>query len=607
MSTTTAQTGQLRIHSENIFPIIKQFLYSDQEVFLRELVSNAVDAVQKLRTLAAKGEASGDLGEGKVTVTINEAAKTLTISDNGIGMTAEEVEKYINQIAFSSATEFVEQYKDAEEKIIGHFGLGFYSAFMVAQKVELVTKSYREGAEAVRWTNTGDTNYTLEPAEREGQGTDVILHISPDAEEYLKSARIKEVLTKYGKFLPVPVEFEKAILNNPTPAWTRPPADLTDEDYKNFYRELYPYSEEPLFWIHLNVDYPFTLKGILYFPRIRPQLDADRNKIQLYQNQVFVTDDVENVVPEYLTLLHGVLDSPDIPLNVSRSYLQTDANVRKIAQHISKKVADRLRELFDEDRDAFQEKWESVGVFVKYGMMRDEKFRERAQDFLLLKNSEDKLFTVSEYKDHIREHQEDKNNKLVALYTTDPDAQDSYIQAAHEKKYDVLLFNGVLDINFVTYFESFENDVLLKRVDAEPMARIIDKGIETGDGLNEEEKKVLEEVFEKAIANKLIAVRFEALEETDLPVSITRPEHQRRMEDMAAYGVLGSTQLPKMYTVVVNSTHTLVKRLLLLSEGDAQVQLATHLYELAQLAQGLLNGRQLTEFIGRNLGYLERA
>ncbi len=595
-----AKTGTLSIHSENIFPIIKKALYSNEEVFLRELVSNAADACQKLSTLIDKGVATvGDFAP-EVSIAIDEDARTLTVTDNGIGMTADEVERYIAQIAFSSAEDFVKEYKDADDKIIGHFGLGFYSAFMVADKVDVITRSYQEGAEPMKWSSTGATEYTMESAEREQQGTDIVLHLSKEADEYLQSVRIKEILSKYGKFLPVPVKFESEQINNTQPAWIKTPSDLTDEDYRNFYREIYPMAEMPLFWIHLNVDYPFRLKGILYFPPIRPQMDVKKNKIQLYQQQVFVTDHVEDIVPEYLTLLHGVIDSQDIPLNVSRSYLQTDATVKKISQHIAKKVADKLKEIYKEDREAYNKQWDSIGVFLKFGLMSDDKFKDRAMDLLLLKNTEKELFTVDEYKEKIREKQLDKDDKLVMLYATDPDAQDSYIHAAQQKGYDVLLFDHVLDMNFVSWFEMQLENVEIKRVDADVVGKLIDKGIDAGEGLNKEEQDSLRELFKEIIDNQLVAIKFENIGTEDLPVTITRPEHQRRMQDMASLGIMGSASMPDMFNVILNESHPKMKSLLLKS-GDEQKQTATHLYELAMLQQQMLSGRKLTEFIQRNL------
>lgn len=600
-----ATQGTLSIHSENIFPIIKKFLYSDEEVFLRELVSNAVDAIQKVRTLHRKGQFKGELGDIAVQVKIDEEGKQLIISDNGIGMTADEVEKYINQIAFSSAEEFLEKYKDDGSQIIGHFGLGFYSAFMVANKVEIQTLSWQEGAEPVHWSCEGSTEFSMDKGTREERGTDIILHITEDAEEYLKAYRIREVLKKYGRFLPVPVKFEDQQINNPEPAWVKAPADLTDEDYKTFYKELYPAAGDPLFWIHLNVDYPFTLKGILYFPQLLSTLDPERNKIQLYQNQVFVTENVEDVVPDYLALLQGVIDSPDIPLNVSRSYLQTDAAVRKISQHISKKVAGKLRELFREDREAFEKKWDSIAVFVKYGMMRDHNFYDKARQFALLKTVDDQYFTMDEYQSRVSENQTDKAGRQVWLYATDKEAMDSYIRAAQKRELDVLLFNEVLDVNFVQFLETKLEKTDLKRVDADSLDKLVDKGVEKASKLNEEEEKVLKEVFEKVIGKEMVAVQTEALGEEDAPVSVVRPEAQRRMSDMASMGMMGKTQLPDLYNVVVNTGHPLSKRLVMLEQGSKeQTDLALHLYDLALLSQQMLKGSRLTDFVERNLEFI---
>jgi molecular chaperone HtpG len=596
-------TGTLSIHSENIFPIIKKFLYSDEEVFLRELVSNGVDALQKVRALHGKGETVGELGELKVEILLDEEAKTLTVRDTGLGMTADEVERYINQIAFSSATEFLDQYKDAGAQIIGHFGLGFYSAFMVAEKVELHTRSYRPDAEPVHWWCTGDTSFEMETGTRTERGTDVVLHINDASQDYLKPWRVREVLTKYGKFLPMPIYFEGTQINNPEPAWVKSPAELTDDDYKKFYAELYPMSPDPLFWIHLNVDYPFTLRGILYFPPSLGGSELQRQKIHLYQNQVFVTDNLENVVPEYLMLLHGVIDSPDIPLNVSRSYLQTDANVRKIAQHISKKVAQKLQDMEQDNRPDFEAKWPHISVFVKFGMMKDTSFAERAREFALVTNTHNKHFSLQEYRTLVGELQTDKNDRQVWLYTQDKEGMDTYVAAAERRHYDVLLLDDVLDVNWVQYLEPELKDVDLRRVDSDSLDRLIDKGIERPEALTDEQRKPLEDVFKNVVGNDMAAIKVEALSEQELPVQVVRGEFQRRMSDMANFGAFGAMgKMPDLFTVVVNTQHPLVARLQLLPDGSPERNdLARHLYDLALLAQGMLRGRNLTDFIERDL------
>jgi len=608
MSTAT-QTGTLSIHSENIFPIIKKFLYSDEEVFLRELVSNAVDAIQKLKTLHGRGKFDADLGELQVDVLLDKEAKTLTIRDNGLGMTAEEIDKYINQIAFSSATDFLEQYKDDGAQIIGHFGLGFYSAFMVADKVEIRTKSYQSGTEGAHWSCTGDTSFTIEADPTKTQrGTDIILHISEAANEYLEPVRIREVLRKYGRFLPVPVKFDNEQVNNPNPAWVKPPAELTDDDYKNFYKELYPASSDPLFWIHLNVDYPFTLKGILYFPPVKGAVNLDKNKISLYQNQVFVTDNVEDVVPEYLALLHGVLDSPDIPLNVSRSYLQTDAAVRKISQHIAKKVAGRLSDLYKADRENYEKKWSDIGLFVKYGMMRDDTFYDRAKDIALVVNTEGEHFTFDEYQTKVADTQTDKDDRTVWLYTIDTEANDSQVAAAKARGYDVLLFADAFDLNFLQFLESKREKLDLKRLDAASLDKLIDKGLEKTSALNEAEEKELKDVFDTLIDNKLVNVRLEPGSEKEPPASIVREEHSRRMADMAQMGFLGnSTKLPDIYSVLLNTAHPLHKKLLLQpADSPERTALGRHIYDLARLPHGLLKGKEMTDFLQRNLELLNQ-
>lgn len=575
-----SKNGNIGVTSENIFPIIKKFLYSDHEIFLRELVSNAVDATQKLKTLASVGEFKGELGD--LTIHVKFDDKTITISDRGIGMTAEEIDKYINQIAFSGAEEFVEKYKNDAAAIIGHFGLGFYSSFMVSKKVEIVTKSYKEGAQAMKWSCDGTPTYTLEETEKEDRGTDIILYVDDENKDFLNQQKINGLLTKYCRFLPIPIAFGKKqewkdgkyvdtdqdnIINDTTPAWVRKPTDLKEEDYKKFYQDLYPMSDEPLFWIHLNVDYPFHLTGILYFPRIKSNIDLQRNKIQLYCNQVFVTDSVEGIVPEFLTLLHGVIDSPDIPLNVSRSYLQSDQNVKKISNHITKKVADRLEEIFKSDRKQFEEKWDYLKLFIQYGMLTDEKFYDRAIKFALFKDVEDKYFTFEEYKTLIKENQTDKDGTLVYLYTTNKDEQYSYIQAAKDKGYSVLVMNGQLDIHAIGQLEQKNEKTRFVRVDSDTIDKLIAKEDAGKVDLSEDQRDALQEVF-KSQMPKLEKAEFmvtlEALGENTNPVVLTQSEYMRRMREMSAMqpGMAFYGELPDSYNLVINTDHALVKEIL---------------------------------------------
>jgi molecular chaperone HtpG len=609
MEAVQNEKGQISIHTENIFPIIKKFLYSDHEIFLRELVSNAVDATQKLRQLSSFGEFGGELGDLKVTVALNEEAKTITISDNGIGMTADEIKKYINQIAFSGATDFLEKYKDKTDdkgQIIGHFGLGFYSAFMVAEKVEIVTKSYREGAESARWICDGSTEFELTPAERAERGTDIILHIATDSEEFLDKGRLRGILDKYARFLPVPIEFDGQTVNNTTPIWTKAPSELTEEDYKTFYRELYPMSEEPLFWIHLNVDYPFNLTGILYFPRIKNELRFQREKIQLYSRQVFITDEVKDVVPDFLMMLHGVIDSPDIPLNVSRSFLQADANVKKINGYITRKVADKLNELFNTDRKAFEEKFDDIGLFIKYGILSDDKFWEKAKNFVLLKNTEGVYTTLDEYREKIQANQTDKNETLVLLYTTDRKQQDAYIASAVRRGYDVLLMDNVIDSHFINALEYKLEKVHFVRVDADTLDKLIDKGLNNESVLSEDDRTKLKEAFEQVLDNKAVTVSVEAQPTDELPVTITQPEFMRRMKDMSALSGEQSFygNLPVSYNVVVNANHPLIGKILGETDADAQKALIKQVYDLALLAQNMLTGADLTAFVRRTVAGL---
>lgn len=596
--------GTISVQTENIFPIIKKFLYSDHEIFLRELVSNAVDACQKLKTLASVGEFQGELGDLKVEILLDETAKTLTVRDNGIGMTADEVEKYLNQVAFSGAREFLEKYKGVSDgsTIIGHFGLGFYSAFMVARQVEVITRSYKENAEPVKWTCDGSPEYTLEATEKNYRGTDVVLHIAEDSEEFLKENRIKDILNKYCKFLPIEIYFKDKKINNTTPAWVRKPADLKDEDYLNFYRELYPLTfEEPLFHIHLNVDYPFNLTGILYFPRVKGQIELQRNKIQLYSRQVFITDSVEGIVPDFLMLLHGVIDSPDIPLNVSRSYLQSDSNVKKISSHITKKVADKLQELFKQNREDFEKKWDDLKIFIEYGVITDEKFAERATAFALYKNIDGKYFTWDEYKQHIEAAQTNKDKNLVVLYTHHAEEHHSYIAAAKERGYDVLVMDTPLTSHYLMKLEQMHSEVRFARIDADTLDKLIDKGVDKISKLTEEQKKDLMQLFEKEVDKAKYHLQWDDLSETDPPVIVTQSEFMRRMNEMNMLGgraIPGET--PEFYSLVLNSNHPLMTRILIHTEKEKQQQIARQAIDLALLSRNLLKGEKLTEFIRRS-------
>ena len=596
----TTEKGTISINTENIFPIIKKFLYSDHEIFLRELVSNAVDATQKLQKLSSIGQFDGELGELKVKVSFDKDAKTITISDNGIGMTADEVKKYINQIAFSGAREFVEKYQQESDKanIIGQFGLGFYSAFMVAKEVEIITRSFQTDAPAVRWFSDGSTEFEISAAERAERGTDVILHIAEDSEEFLDEFKLEGILNKYGKFLPTTIEFKEKVINNPNPVWVKSPSELKDEDYLAFYKELYPYSEDPLFWIHLNVDYPFNLTGVLYFPKIKQDFQLNREKIQLYSKQVFITDDVKDIVPEFLQLLHGVIDSPDIPLNVSRSYLQADGNVKRINTYITKKVGEKLAELFREDRKAFEEKWASIGLFVKYGVVADDKFFERAKEFILFKNTAGEYFTIDEYKTRLEANQTDKDGNAIALYANDIQKEDAYIEGAAKREYDVLVFDDVLDAHFINALEMKVEKLKFKRVDSEALDKLIDKGLKTEVVLSEDEKKKVEETFKEFIGNNVVQI--EALPVDDLPVSIVQTEFMRRYTDMSKIngqgGMFGA--MPVMYNLVVNGNHPLIQKIA--QEGNENGT-AKQLVDLALLSQGMLSGKDLTQFIYRSV------
>lgn len=631
-----AATGKINVQTENIFPIIKKFLYSDHEIFLRELVSNATDATQKLKTLSALGEFKGELGNLTIEIELDKAAKTLTIKDRGLGLTQEEVEKYITQIAFSGAEEFVQKYKDKSEAnaMIGHFGLGFYSAFMVAKQVEIFSLSHKPDAKAVHWTCDGSPEYTMEEIDTKTErGTNIVLHIADDSEEFLEKARIDTLLSKYCKFLPVEIKFgtkkdfvdkgEKDdkgepkkteveidnIINNPAPAWTKKPSELKDEDYKSFYHELYPsVFEEPLFHIHLNVDYPFNLTGILYFPKLTNKFETPKDKIQLYCNQVFVTDSVENIVPDFLTLLRGVIDSPDIPLNVSRSYLQADASVKKISSHITKKVADKLEELFKKDRTDFESKWDDIKIFVEYGILSDEKFFEKASKFALLKNTDGKYFTLDEYKDHVNTLQTDKDKKVVYLYSNNAVDQHSFIAAAKERNYDVLLMEGPLASHYINFLESKIENTSFVRVDSNTVDKLIEKEENTVSKLNEDEKKQLQPVIEAVVPKERFTVMFENMSEKDVPMVITQSEFMRRMKEMSAMGGGGGMNfygsLPEMYNLVVNSNHPLVSKILAEKDATKQSELAKQAADLALLSQGLLKGDELTKFIKRSVSLI---
>ncbi len=604
----STQNGKINVQTENIFPIIKKFLYSDHEIFLRELVANAVDATQKLKTLNALAEKPVEMGDAVVEIKINKEEKTITVSDAGVGMTAEEIEKYINQIAFSGAEEFVNKYKDqGAAQLIGKFGLGFYSAFMVSDKVEIHSRSWQaEEADAVRWSCDGSPSYSLNNAPKTNRGTDVILYINDESAEFLEPARIKTLLKKYCGFLPVAIHFEGTKINNTEPAWVKKPADLKDEDYKAFYRELYPFAEEPLFWIHLNVDYPFNLTGILYFPKLKKNLEVQKNKIQLYCRQVFVTDAVEGIVPEFLTLLHGVIDSPDIPLNVSRSYLQSDTNVKKISNHILKKVADKLEELFKENRSDYEGKWDDIGVFIKYGMLSEEKFYDRAQKFCLLKNTDRNYFTLDEYRELVKVNQEDKDHKLIYLYATQPDDQHLYVEAAKNKGYDVLWMEGVLDTHFVNFMEQKMEGSSFARVDADTIDNLIRKEDGKESALNEEEQQKIKEIAETVVNKERYHVNFASMTETDAPVMITRPEFMRRMKEMSAtgggYSFMG--EMPDQYNLVINSNHPLLRKVLNTTAADRKNQLLQQAIDLALLGQGLLKGEAMSNFMRRSIDLL---
>ena len=622
--------GQINVQTENIFPVIKKFLYSEHDIFIRELISNAVDATQKLKTLVSLGKIDQELGDLTIEVKVDKEAKTITVSDHGIGMTADEVDKYINQIAFSGAEEFLEKFKTEDANIIGHFGLGFYSSFMVSSEVDIITKSYQPDAKAVKWSCNGSPDYTMEDAERSERGTDIVLHIADDAEEFLDESKIVSLLRKYCRFLPIPIRcgdeshWQKPegeednkdakevevkvprIINNTNPLWKKAPADIKQEEYLQFYRELYPMTfEEPLFQIHLNVDYPFNLTGILYFPKVRNQLEIQKNKVQLYCNQVFITDQLEGVIPEFMMLLHGVIDSPDIPLNVSRSYLQSDSNVKKISAHITKKVADKLEEMFKNERADFEKKWDDLKVFIEYGCITDEKFYERAKNFMLLKNIDGKYFTLDEYRTYVETLQKDKNDTLIYLYAHDTATQHVYIESAKEKGYDVLLMDGFLDTHFINMLEPKLEKTRFSRVDADVMEKLIEKEDVQISKLSDDEQKNLKEIFEKEADKEMFTVQVANLSETELPIMITQNEWMRRYKDMeklsgqkSFYGNFDH------YNLVVNGNHPLASRILNEKDETVKTQLTHQLIDLAMLSQNILTGEKLSDFVKRSIELL---
>ena len=616
---TKSLKGKIGVTTENIFPVIKQFLYSDHEIFLRELVANAVDATQKMKALASSGDFKGELGELKVSVELDEKKKVLRVIDRGIGMTEEEVDKYINQIAFSSAGEFLEKYKDQIGSIIGHFGLGFYSAFMVSKKVTIETLSWKDGAKAVKWSCDGSPEYSMDESDKSDRGTVISLYLDDDAEEFASNGRIGQLLGKYCKFMPVPVVFGKKtkwedgksvetdednVINNIEPIWTKAPSELKDEDYLKFYRELYPMEEEPMFWIHLNVDYPFTLTGVLYFPKIKERMAIDKNKIQLYCNQMFVTEHVDNIVPDFLTLLHGVIDSPDIPLNVSRSYLQSDANVKKISTYITKKVADRLEEIYKEQREQYEQKWDNIKLFIEYGMLSDEKFCERAMKFALLKNTDGKYFGLEDYRKAIESEQTDKDKNVVYLYATKPDEQYYFIEGAKNKGYDVLLMDCELDSHFVNLLESRIEHTRFARVDSDTIDKLIQKEEEVKLELSEDDKKVLDDMFKAALPQgNEYSIEARNLGENSAPVVITQSEFMRRYREMSAMGggmnFYGS--IPESYNIVVNMENPLVARIWnARGSENAETELLQQVVDLALLGNGMLKGKALADFVARS-------
>lgn len=617
------EKGNISVQAENIFPIIKKFLYSDHDIFLRELVSNAVDATTKVKALALKGDLKSELGDTTIEIILDREAKTLTIKDKGIGMSEAEVKKYLNQVAFSSAEDFLKKFKD--ESIIGHFGLGFYSAFMVAEKVDVITKSYKKTVKAVKWSCEGDPSYEMESHSKKERGTEIVLHMAEDSLEFLEEARISQLLNKYCKFLPVPIKFgtkeesvwegegeEKKevkstvdnIINNTAPAWTKKPTELSDEDYKNFYQELYPNSPEPLFWIHLNIDFPFDLTGILYFPKLNNSLEVQKNKIQLYSNQVFVTDDVKEIVPEFLTLLHGVIDSTDIPLNVSRSYLQSDSNVKKITSYITKKVAEKLSKLFKKERENYESKWSEIGVFVKYGIISDEKFYEKAVKFALFQALDGKFYTMDEYKEHVKEAQTDKNGKIIYLYAQNAKEQHSFIESAKTAGYDVLIMDNVIDNHFMQHIEFKDQDIRFVRVDSETVDQLIQKEEVRESVMSEKDQEKVKALFETAIENKATTIDMKPLSPEDHPILITKPEFMRRMQEMQS--LQGNKDgFGDFFNVVINTNHPLVAdKLVRMKSPEKKDRFAQYLYDLARLNQNMLKGEELSKFIKSSLDFV---
>ena len=626
------EKGNISINTENIFPIIKKFLYSDQDIFLRELISNAVDATQKLKSLSLMGEMKDEIGEDTIEVILDEKKKTITISDKGIGMSANEIKKYINQIAFSGATEFLEKYKDKgdEQQIIGHFGLGFYSAFMVSNKVEINSKSFKKGSKSANWICDGNTEFEIKESKKKDRGTDVILYINDDSKDFLNKSKLNEILTKYCKFLPIKIKFGKKdtsvedgkdkegkpkyktvkidnIINNPNPIWNKNPNELKDPDYLNFYKELYPFSEEPLFWIHLNVDYPFNLTGILFFPKIKNDFEVQKNKIQLYSKQVFITDEVKDVVPEFLMLLHGVIDSPDIPLNVSRSYLQSDGNVKKINTYITKKVADKLNDLFKENRKEYEKKWKDISLFVKYGMISEDKFYDKVSSFALFESIDGKMRTIEEYKKYISKTQIDKDKNKVILYSSDVKKQDSFLDDAKKKNYDVIILDNVIDSHYINHLEQKLDKVQLKRVDADILDKLIDKNEKKETVISDKDKESLKKLFEKIINNKTTTVSVDALDPLDNPIIITLPEFFRRMQDMAKTS--GSNPMMmgapgEMIAVSINGNHKIINKIINAKTVKSKEKIASQIYDLALLSQNMLSGSDLTNFVRRSINIL---
>ena len=628
------EKGNISINTENIFPIIKKFLYSDQDIFLRELISNAVDATQKIKSLSQIGEIKEELGDLTIEIILDEKKKTITISDKGIGMSSKEIKKYINQIAFSGATEFIEKYKEKgdSQRIIGHFGLGFYSAFMVSSLVEINSKSYVKNSKGAHWKCDGNTEFEIKDSKKKDRGTDVILHINEDSKEFLKENKINEILSRYCKFLPVKIKFgqkdksiedgkdnegkpkfktikEDNIINNPEPIWNKSPKDLKDEDYKNFYKELYPFSDEPLFWIHLNVDYPFNLTGILFFPKIKNDFEVQKNKIQLYSRQVFITDEVKDVVPEFLMLLHGVIDSPDIPLNVSRSYLQSDGNVKKINTYITKKVADKLNELFKDNRKEYDNKWKDINLFVKYGMISEEKFYDKVEKIALFESTDSKMRTIEEYKKFISKTQKDKDKNSVILYTSDIKKQDSFIESAKKRSYDVVVFDNVIDSHYINHLEQKIDKTQIKRVDADIIDKLIDKGENKEAVISEKEKEKLKGLFEKIVDNKSSVINIESLSPSDDPVTITFPEFFRRMQDMAKSSgnnpmMMGGAG--EMISISINGNHKSIDKILKAKTSKTKEKIASQVYDLALLSQNMLTGSNLTSFVKRSIDILSK-